>query len=97
MGIQIVLHLPGKVILAHGYLQRTEGLHQAVCLPLQRGEVVVHLLHQHGRRRILIQSGEPPRAEPPAIQRDDERLLHGVLLDFVLLHRPSSKDMVRYI
>ena len=96
MGIHIVSHFPSEVILAHGDLQRTEGLHQTVCLLLQRGEVVVHLLHQHSRHRILIKSGEPLRAKPPAIQWDDEGLLHGVLLNLVFLHRPFSKGVVSY-
>ena len=79
-------HLKGKVILPHGGLQKSKALHEAARLLLQHRKVVVDLLHQPDGRLIPVEVRIQLRTHLPAVQRNDQRLLHGVFLDFVF-HR----------
>ena len=83
---QVCLHLKGKVILPHGNLQRTETLHQAAGVFLCLRKIVVDLVDQMHRCFVLVKVRIQLGTQLPGIQREDQRLLHGVFLDFVF-HR----------
>ena len=83
MGLQIVPHFPRKVILPHGYLQRTEPLHQAAGVFLSLRKVVVDPVDQTYRRLVPIKVRIQFGTQLPGIQRNDQRFLHGVFLDFI--------------
>ena len=54
MRFEIVANLPREVALPHGDLQKTEAVHDAFGLFLQRGEVVIHLINQPERRFVPV-------------------------------------------
>ena len=83
---QVCLHLPRKVILPHGHLQRTETLHQAAGVFLCLRKVVVDFINQTHRRLIPVKGRIQLGTQLPGIQWENQRLLHGVFLDFVF-HR----------
>ena len=83
---QVRPHLKGKVILPHGDLQRTETLHQAAGVFLCLRKIVVDLVDQMHRCFVPIKVRVQFGAQLPGIQWEDQRLLHGVFLDFVF-HR----------
>jgi hypothetical protein len=83
---QVRPHLKGKVILPHGDLQRTETLHQAARIFLCLRKVVVDLVDQTHRRFVPVKVRIQLGAQLPGIQWENQRLLHGVFLDFVF-HR----------
>jgi len=80
---QVCLHLKGKVILPHGDLQRTETLHQAAGVSLCLRKIVVDLVDQMHRCFVPIKVWIQLCAQLPGIQWENQRLLHGVFLDFV--------------
>ena len=86
VGFQVGPHLKGKVILPHGHLQRTETLHQAAGVFLCLRKVVVDLVDQMHRCFVPIKVWVQFGAQLPGIQWEDQRLLHGVFLNFVF-HR----------
>ena len=83
---QVRLHFKGKVILPHGDLQRTETLHQAVGILLCLRKVVVDLVEQPNRCFVPVKVRVQFGTQLPGIQWENQRLLHGVFLDFVF-HR----------
>lgn len=52
---QIVPHLPCKVVLAHGGLQKAELLHEALGLLGQKRKIVIDLLHQAQGRLVTVE------------------------------------------
>ena len=79
----------GKVILPHGDLQCTEPLHQAAGIFLCLRKIVVDLVEQPNRCFVLVKVRIQLGTQLPGIQREDQRLLHGVFLNFVF-HKDSS-------
>ena len=90
---QVRPHLKGKVILPHGDLQRTETLHQAARTFLCLRKVVVDFIDQAHRCFVPVQVRVQFRTQLPGIQWEDQRLLHGVFLDFVF-HIGSSHFLI---
>ena len=86
MVFQVRPHLKGKVILPHGHLQRTEPLHQAAGVFFCLRKVVVDLVEQPNRCFVPIKVWVQFGTQLPGIQWENQRLLHGVFLDFVF-HR----------
>ena len=83
---QIVPHLPGKVVLAHGGLQKAELLHEALGLLGQKRKIVIDLIDQAQGRLVAVEVRIQLRAHFPPVERNDERFLHGILLNMVF-HR----------
>ena len=83
---QVRPHLKGKVILPHGDLQRTEPLYQAAGVFLCLRKIVVDLVEQPHRCFVPVKVWVQFGTQLPGIQWEDQRLLHGVFLDFVF-HR----------
>ena len=81
---QIVPHLKGQIVLAHGDLQKTEALHQAPGLFLQRRKIIVDLPEQADGRLVPVKIRIQLRAHFPRIERDDQGLLYGIFLNFVV-------------
>ena len=86
MGAEILPHLKGQVALPHGDLQGAEGLEQAAGSLLQGGKIIVDLLQQLRCRLVGKQLGELSGTQRPAVQRNHQCLLDGILFNGMPLH-----------
>ena len=93
---QIIPHLVGKVVLPHGDLKEAEALHQIAGFFLQGGKIIVDRVYQPPHRLIPVQIGVQLGAHFPCVQRNDQRLLHRVLFNFIAhSHPPLSPHILK--